>query len=283
LTSPGDNIIIQFPYYPAWPGGAALNRIKIKEWKTKVSGSFADGLKNLEGLIDSRTKAIVIGQPQVPGGSILADDNLKKLITIARSKKLYLIADEVCLLLESDKKSSPLANLYNKGISIGDLSKPFGAGGLRLGWLASADQSILTKCLPLRGYTTMSNSSLSEYLACLIINNRKKFLAPRLRVARKNYELLKKFLYKYDSIFDFIEPRIGVTLLVRLKINISSLDFCRGLIKKYNTLLVPGSVYGLNNYLRIGFGGPTKAFKRGLDNLEKYVQSFQNDIEKIDY
>lgn len=274
IATAGDNIIIQFPYYPAWRGGAALNQVAIRAWSTKNEDNFSASLKNLEKLIDSRTKAIIIGQPQVPGGSILNYDSLKKIITIASRNKLYLIADEVCLWLANDKNISPLASLYNKGISISDLSKSFGAGGLRIGWLATSDQEILNNCLPLRGYTTMSNTAPSEYLASLILKNKRKFIAPRLKMARKNYQLLKKFLDKYKRVFEFSAPQVGVTALVKLKMNISSLVFCEGLIKKYSTMLVPGSAYGLNNYFRIGFGGPTAIFKKGLEQLEKYIQYF---------
>lgn len=269
LTVPGDNVIIQFPYYPAWPGGAFLNEVEIRPWRSSRNGRFS--IRSLENLVDDCTRAIIIGRPQVPDGSFFNDEELAGIIKVAQRNGLYLVADEVCLLLSSGKNIRPVASLYDKGISLGDLSKPFGAGGLRIGWLATADRSVIKKSLPLRGYTTMSNSAPSEYLANLIIKNKDKFILPRLRIAQINYRLLKKFLLKHDDLFEFSEPSAGLTVFVRLKTDVGSLKFCQGLIKKSNTLLVPGSVYGANDYLRIGFGGPPRLFKKGLVKLEEYI------------
>lgn len=274
LLNQGDNIIVQFPIYQALYQVAESNGVKIKRWNLKKENNFLPDLAELDNLIDENTKMIVINQPQVPIGSIMEKERLKALINMAEKYDLYIVADEVCLpLLWNIKNTVPaIADIYKKGISIGDVSKPFGAGGLRIGWLAAQNINIFKDCLALRGYTTMSNSGPSEFLAALILKNREKILWPRLKVLRKNFAGLVRLVKKNEKIFSLTRPRGGATAFINYNLKINSDDFCRELIKKYDTLLVPGSVYGLENYFRIGLGAKSEVFKTGLKNLERFIK-----------
>lgn len=276
LLNQGDNIIVQFPIYQALYQVAESNGVKIKKWNLKKENNFLPDLAELDNLIDENTKMIVINQPQVPIGSIMEKEMLKALINLAEKYDLYIVADEVCLpLLWNIKNTVPaVADIYKKGISIGDISKPFGAGGLRIGWLAAQDINIFKDCLALRGYTTMSNSGPSEFLAALILKNRGKILWPRLKVLRKNFAGLARLVKKNEEIFSLARPRGGATAFINYNLKINSDDFCRELIKKYDTLLVPGSVYGLENYFRIGLGAKSEVFETGLKNLERFIGQF---------
>ena len=274
LLNQGDNIIVQFPIYQALYQVAESNGVKIKRWNLKPENNFLPDLAELNNLIDKNTKMIVINQPQVPVGSIMAEAMLKTLINIAEKNNLYIVSDEVCLPLfwNIKNKVPAIADIYKKGISIGDVSKPFGAGGLRIGWLTTQNINIFKDCLALRGYTTMSNSGPSEYLAALILKNKEKILEPRLKILRKNLADLIRLVEKNKKIFCLTVPRAGATAFVNYNLKIKSEYFCRELIKKYNTLLVPGSVYGLENYFRIGLGAKPEIFQIGLKNLEKLVK-----------
>lgn len=282
LLEAGDNIIAQFPIYQALYQVAEANGVAIRKWNLKKENNFLPDLTELAGLIDKNTKMIVINQPQVPIGSIMTKEKLEALINLAEKYGLYIVADEVCLPLLWDIKSAvpAIADVYKKGISIGDLSKPFGAGGLRIGWLAAQDVSLFKDCLTLRGYTTMSNSGPSEFLAALILKNREKILKPRIKVLRENFNKLIKLVESNKKFFSLVAPRAGATAFINYDLKIHSEDFCRKLVKKYNTLLVPGSVYGLENYFRIGLGAKTEIFKIGLNNLEKFVGYIENFQQK---
>ncbi|MBI2459373.1 MAG: aminotransferase class I/II-fold pyridoxal phosphate-dependent enzyme [Parcubacteria group bacterium] len=277
LLNKGDNIIAQFPIYQALYQVAQSNGVKIRRWNLKKENNFLPDLAELNNLIDKNTKMIVINQPQVPIGSIMDKDMLETLINIAGKYNLYIVSDEVCLPLAwASKNMVPaLADIYKKGISIGDISKPFGAGGLRIGWIATQSLEIFKNCLALRGYTTMSNSGPSEYLAALILKSKDKILEPRLKTLRKNFARLIIFVRKNKDFFSLTTPRGGATAFISYNFKINSDDFCRQLIKKYNILLVPGNVYGLENYLRIGLGAKPVIFQTGLKYLEKFVKQFK--------
>jgi len=85
--------------------------------------------------------------------------------------------------------------------------------------------------------------------------------------------MLEKLLNESGGVLETIVPKGGVTCFVRYNLEIDSVDFCAGLIKKYNTLLVPGSVYGAERYFRVGFGVNSKIFQIGLKNLHQYLKN----------
>ncbi|MDP3093747.1 MAG: aminotransferase class I/II-fold pyridoxal phosphate-dependent enzyme [bacterium] len=275
LSNTGDEMISFFPNYQALFQIAKTCGVKIKWWKLDEKKYFSPDFNQLSRLITKDTKAIIINQPQVPTGFVFTKSDYLTLIKICRKCGLYLVSDEVCRWLYLDKSNgiSPAVDLYDKAISIGDVSKSFGAGGLRIGWLASQNREILEKCIPLRGYTTMSNSAPSEYLATLILRNRKEILKSRLTTAEINYQLLDKFVRKNIDKISLIMPAGGVTVFPKLKLKINSLNFCKKLIEKKNTMLVPGTVYGMPKNLRLGFGCKTRLFRKGLAGLQQYLKS----------
>lgn len=276
LSNPGDEMISLFPIYQSLYQIPQTCGVKIKWWNLDENDNFSPDFDQLIKLISPRTKAIIINQPHVPTGFIFDKNEYQDLISIARKYNLYLISDEVCrwLYLKKENEIPPVVNLYEKAISIGDFSKPFGTGGLRIGWLVCQNRKIIEKCISLRGYTTMSNSAPSEYLATLVLKNKDKFLKPRVETALTNYQLLEQFVQRNKRKISLIKPRGSVTAFPKIKLGIDSREFCKGLIEKENTLLVPGDVYGINNRFRIGFGCTTDNFERGLEKLQLYLNNF---------
>lgn len=275
LFNSGDEIIVGWPCYQALYEVASAAGLKINKWILRqTKDCYYFDFSELSKMINKKTVAIVINQPQVPTGFIFKQEEYKKLIEIARNADLLVIADEVCRWLNpcSVYQAAPVVDVYEKGISIGDFSKPFGAGGLRIGWLATCDPTIFKKISPLRGYTTMSNSATSEFLAKEILNNKEKILIPRLKTAKKNINTLKKFTNEFTDKISFIQPNGGVTALVNYNAHIDDETFCRDLIKKENIMLVPGSLYGWKNCFRIGFGAKEDIFTAGLAGLRKYLK-----------
>jgi aspartate/methionine/tyrosine aminotransferase len=72
-----------------------------------------------------------------------------------------------------------------------------------------------------------------------------------------------------------IPPKGGVVFFPRLKSGQSSELLCKILVEKYRTFTVPGSVFMMDPYLRIGFGGDDQELTLGLVQLEKAI----NDIK----
>ena len=151
------------------------------------------------------------------------------------------------------------------------MSKPYGLGGLRIGWLASHHKNLLAACSGLRDYTTMCSSAPSEFLAVIALENKNKILNRKISLARENLSLLEQFIQENGDILSWTKPKGGVSAFPRYNLDLDSVQFCEGLIKRENTLLLPGSVFGLEYHFRIGFGKGKKDFRAGLNKIGRYL------------
>lgn len=175
LFTASDSLIIQKPIYPSLykiPEGLGCTVI---DWDFKWAEDFKLNLESLKKIIreNPEVKALVINNPNNPCGYCFNEFELKELINILNGR--YLIGDEVfrdiCL-----KPIPAVANLYEKGISISDVSKSYGLQGLRVGWIATQDEKIIEKCLSQKSYFSLRTSILSEKIAALALNKREILL-----------------------------------------------------------------------------------------------------------
>jgi aspartate/methionine/tyrosine aminotransferase len=175
LFTLGDSLIVQKPIYPSLykiPEGLGC---KVIDWDFKWAEDFKLNLESLKKIISENpeVKALVINNPNNPCGYCFNEFELKELINILNGR--YLIADEVfrdiCLNLPP-----PVASIYEKGISISDVSKSYGLQGLRVGWIATQDEKIIEDCLAQKSYFSLRTSILSEKVAVLALNKREVLL-----------------------------------------------------------------------------------------------------------
>jgi aspartate/methionine/tyrosine aminotransferase len=152
-------------------------------------------------------------------------------------------------------------------ISIGDMSKPWGLGGLRVGWIASRQHELLQRISEARDYSSMCCSAPGAFLAELALRHSAQVLTPRLATARANRDKLAQVIAHSQGILSWHPPCAGYTCFVQLPIQLSSTAFCRHLAQEKRILLLPGQVYGsaYEQFVRIGFGCTTQVFQEGLD------------------
>ncbi|MGE5196285.1 MAG: aminotransferase class I/II-fold pyridoxal phosphate-dependent enzyme, partial [Anaerolineae bacterium] len=165
----------------------------------------------------------------------------------------------------------PAADLYDKAISLGVMSKTFGFAGMRIGWLATQDHESLQACLEFKCYLSICNSGPSEILALMALRAKEKILERNLKIIRFNLQLLDQFFQKYPNLFAWKRPIAGSTAFPKL-LAPSSIDaFVEDLVAKEGVMLLPASVYDFpGNYFRLGFG--RKDMPEALSRLERYIK-----------
>jgi len=190
-----------------------------------------------------------------------------------------LLSDEVYKFLEYNESDTlPSAcDLYERGISIGVMSKSYGLAGLRIGWLVIKDKPLYKKIASFKNYTTICNSALSEFFAILALRNRNKILNRNLEIINNNLILLDDFFHKYNKIFTWIKPKAGSIAFPRFLVRNSVEDFCLDLLKEKSVLLMPSTNYDYGDrHFRIGFG--RKNMPEALNKLDEYVKEKYNDL-----
>lgn len=263
----GDNVVVEDPCYASHAEVAAALGAEVRRLPLRAEDGWKPDPERLAALVDRRTRLVLINHPHNPSGAVLDASELQALIRVAESAGAILASDEVFRPIALDGTPMPSAvTLSERAVSIGDLSKPWGLGGLRVGWLASHDAEILRRAAHARDYTTMCGSGPAERLAEIALRHASTLLAPRMAGARENRRLLAAAIERSEGRLVWQAPAAGYSAWVQLPDGIEAEPFCRSLALERSVLLLPGSVFGdaYRRYLRIGIGGAPETFGAGL-------------------
>ena len=200
-----------------------------------------------------------------------------QLVELARERGIWIFSDEVYRLLELDSadRLAPFATVYEKGISLGVMSKPFGLGGLQIGWIACQSREILAATARLKDYMAVCNSAVSELHAVTALRNKAAIVSSRRQICLSNMVLLDAFFEEYADMFEWVRPKSGCVGLPKLKLELSVEVFAQQLVDGPGVLVMPASVFGFaGNFFRIGFGRTT--MPRSLERFTELADSHRN-------
>jgi alanine-synthesizing transaminase len=137
LLNPGDEVLVPCPDYPLWSAAVALNGGTVRYYDCDAEDRFYPNPDQIESLINERTKAIVVINPNNPSGAVYDRDTLQQIATLAEKHEIVLLADEIYdQMVYDDAEFVPLATLVNSSVCLtfSGLSKIYRACGYRVGW-----------------------------------------------------------------------------------------------------------------------------------------------------
>jgi aspartate/methionine/tyrosine aminotransferase len=266
-----DHVIVHWPCYQSLAEVARSIGCRVSLWKAHEENGWALDIDELEQIIQSDTRAIIINTPHNPTGYLMPSDEFQEVSRIARENGIILFSDEVYRESEyrSEDRLSAACDFGKHAVSLGVMSKTYGLPGLRIGWIATRNKEIYEKMAALKDYTTICNSAPSEFLAELALRHRVALAERNLSIIASNLDMLDQFFARHPDRFAWQRPQagsIGFPKLMGEMIN----DFCKDLVEKTGVLLLPGTLYDKqSHHFRIGFG--RKNFPEALALLEDFL------------
>ena len=274
LLESGDHIIVQSPCYQSLYEVANAIGCSVYEWVMDAENNWELDIDSLKKNITEHTKAIIINFPNNPTGYTISKETLKKIIDIAKQHDIFIFSDEVYRFLEyrAEDRLPAVCDIYDKGVSLGVMSKSFGLPGLRIGWIVTKDNTLLRKMASFKDFTTICSSAPGEFLAALALKHKEFILNRNLGIVKTNLRHLEVFFKNHSNRFEWIKPRAGPLIFPRLTFTQDAETFCLDLMNKKGVLLLPGNQFNYrSNHVRIGFG--RKNMPEALAKLEEYVTS----------
>jgi len=270
LVGPGDEIIVQQPMYGAVAGMAQALGARVRPWILEEERGYRADLSALAALLSPRTRLVAITQPNNPTGAVLEDDAMGELVHLIGSVGAWLLSDEVSrdLALGPQVVTPAVATGYDRAISVADVTKPFGLGGLRVGWFVSRAGELRAAASARRDYTTLSPATPSDLLARIALRHAAEIIAQPAALAREHLRELNALAAAHDMI-SLVPPRAGLTAFVRAR-GASALQ--RHLADE-GVLVVPGELFGAPDHLRIWLGASDDSFAYALSCIDRYLAS----------
>jgi len=137
LLNRGDEVLIPSPDYPLWSAAVSLNNGTPKYYDCDQHNGFLPDAEQIESLITSKTRGIVVINPNNPSGAVYSRAVLQQLVAVAEKHRLVLLADEIYdQMVYDDAEFVPMATLVENGVCLtfSGLSKVYRACGYRVGW-----------------------------------------------------------------------------------------------------------------------------------------------------
>jgi aspartate/methionine/tyrosine aminotransferase len=273
LLGAGDHAIVPWPGYQSLYEVGRANGADITLHELHEADGWSLDVPRLLGALTPATRLVVVNAPHNPTGMMPTTAEWATLTGELSARDIHLLADEVYRFLEFDESDrlTTGADAFERGVSLGVMSKSFALAGLRIGWLASHDREVLARCMAAKDYLTICSSAPSEILALIGLRARDLILARSRGIVTANLERLDGFFVDWADRFTWVRPRGGSIGFPRLTVpGVRIDDWAAGLVEAEGVLLVPGSVFGHpGNNFRLGFGRTDLPEALGL--LEGYA------------
>jgi aspartate/methionine/tyrosine aminotransferase len=270
MVESGDVVVSVVPTYQqhvAIPESLGADVRQV--WLRERDGWRLD-LDELAAAADGAT-LIALTNPNNPTGAQLDGAALDGVAALADRAGAWILADEVYRGLDQagDGTSASFADIYPRTIAVGSMSKAFSLAGLRLGWITAPPQ-VLDAVSRHRDYSVISVGAVDDLLAAIALEHADAMLARNRSIVRGNLAVLDAWVADEPRV-SYERPTSGTTALLRIDAPMSSEDFCLQLLEAQGVLLVPGSAFGVEGVVRIGFANAPGVLADGLERTSAFL------------
>ncbi|MDR2700284.1 MAG: pyridoxal phosphate-dependent aminotransferase [Nitrososphaerota archaeon] len=265
----GGNVIIPTPYWTAYDLIAKSIGAQTKLLKTEMETGWKVDLDKLESLIDSKTKMIILNNPNNPTSNIMDDETLDEIVEIANKKGIIVLSDEVYGAIAFNKTKSILDyGADSKHILSNGFSKTFTMTGWRIGYIV-ANKMFIDQITKLN-QITFNNVPVFIQEAAMKGLELHKQIAENIKAKYKQRaDLASK---KLDAAgFKFTQPDAPFYVFPK-RDGLDGEKFTLNLLDS-GVAVAPGTSFGdYQEYFRISLTAPDNEIEVGLDKICEVVQ-----------
>ncbi len=258
-----------FPTYMQIPGlirslGGELIPIHLREEE-----GWQPDPDDVAAAFEAGARVLLITNPNNPTGAVLERGRMEAILSHAARHGAWIVADEVYSGAEIRGDVTPsFYGRYERVVATHSLSKAYGLPGLRVGWAISTPE--LAEDLWSRtDYTTITPATLSDALATLALSAgvRPRILERTRGIIQANLGRFSEWVESEGGRFSWRAPDAGAIGFLRYRTPISSSEMAEGLRVEESVLVVPGDQFGMDGFLRVGFGIPEHELMTALARL----------------
>ena len=277
LVEPGDRVISIMPTYQQLYSIPESYGAEVKLLNLTPENGYLPALEQLKELAVPGTKLICVNNPNNPTGALMSTELLREIVGIAKSLDAYVLCDEVYRhLTQEDVWCESIVDLYEKGISVSSMSKVFSLAGLRLGWIATHDETVRKALLSHRDYNHISCGMFDEALAAVALQHSERILERNCGIVRENLAVLDAWVQSEPRIH-YQKPMAGTTALVYYDYAPDSYAFCTRMYHETGAFVTPGDCFEQPKSMRIGYASDMQTLKDGLAAISAFLRILEQE------
>lgn len=288
LLDDGDEILIPSPDYPLWTATATLAGGRVVHYICDEQSEWYPDIEDIKSKISSKTKAIVLINPNNPTGALYPREILEQIANIAREHNLIIFSDEIYdrLLLDGDEHIS-IASLAPDlfCVTFSGLSKSHMIAGFRIGWMILSGRKDLAKDY-IEGINMLSNMRLCSNVPAQSV----------VQTALGGYQSVEKYIfpggriheqrdYIYKALNDIpgisvVKPKAAFYIFPKIdtkKFNIlNDEQFALDFLKEKKVLIVHGGGFNWSepDHFRIVYLPEMSVLKEATQKLADFLDNY---------
>ncbi len=282
LINPGDEVLLQAPYWVTYPEAVQIFGGKPVVINSDETTNYKISVTQLEKAYTNKTKLLIFSSPSNPTGTVYTPEEVKAIGQWAVSKNIWVMTDEIYLHLiysGSEFSSMPglVPELREKCVIINGVAKTYAMTGWRVGWTIGPKE--FTKAsINLQSHMTSNVNNIAQQATIAALNGSQEVLKPMLDAFAKRRETIVKMLNEIKGVvcpepggafyvYPSVKGLIGKT--VNGKTINSSLDLANIALEEIDVALVPGEAFGTPGYVRMSYALSDKDLVEGITRLQK--------------
>ncbi|TET83462.1 MAG: pyridoxal phosphate-dependent aminotransferase [Anaerolineales bacterium] len=272
-VNPQDEVILLAPYWVSYPEMVKMVS-SIPVIVTPEDGTFHPKLEDIERVVTSHTKAIIVNSPNNPSGVIYSEEFIAGIVEFCERKDIYLILDDIYHTLVFDGQRAPIAYKYtdkdlenSKLIVINGVSKVYGMTGFRIGW-AVAPRKLVEVMTNIQSQTTSNASVISQAAAEGALTGVQSVIENLRLTMQNNRDVMMQELITFNGIRVTRPSGTFYCLPDFRAYSNDSIELSRFLLEKALVVTIPGVAFGMEGHLRLSYAGSVNDITKGIERIK---------------
>ncbi|MBC1236109.1 pyridoxal phosphate-dependent aminotransferase [Nostoc sp. 2RC] len=282
ITNPGDEIILNTPYY--FNHEMAIAMAGCHAILVATDENYQLRTEAISQAITPKTRAIVTISPNNPTGVVYSEATLHQVNEICRIHGIYHISDEAYEYFTYDgvKHFSPgaFAGSSKYTISLYSLSKAYGFASWRIGYMV-IPQHLLAAVKKVQDTILICPPVISQYAALGALQAKQEYLQENIAAISQVRKLVLKSLNRLENLCTITPANGAFYFFLKVHTPMDAFELVKRLIQEYKVAVIPGTTFGVENqcYLRVAYGALQQ--ETAKEGIERLVEGLQNLVAEF--
>jgi aspartate/methionine/tyrosine aminotransferase len=265
LLEPGDLALCERPAYEVLATLPAMVGARVERVERQAGSGWRLPATLCADIGRLRPRLLVLSNPHNPTGAVLGAEELAPVAEALERVGGVLLVDEVYLEFSARAAEQSLGRLGRNVVVVSSLTKAFGLGNVRFGWLA-AEAELVARALRLNDYVTVLYPSPCAWVGGHALDSLEALQRRAEAVRRRNLPIVQAWIDSRSDV-GWHPSEAAVIGLLQLRRLADTARWCAELHDRWDTLVVPGEFFEAPGHVRLGFGCAPEPLREGLARI----------------
>ena len=277
ITCPGDEIIIQTPYY--FNHEMAIIMASCRPVLVATDENYQLRPDAIADTITEKTRAVVTISPNNPTGAVYSEETLREVNQMCRDKGIYHISDEAYeyFTYNGIKHVSPGAfpGSSEHTLSLYSLSKAYGFASWRIGYMV-IPQHLFSALMKIQDTILICAPVISQYAALGALQVGASYCKEKIGAIASVRQLALDALKGLDGLSTIAPANGAFYFFLKVDTQLGAFELVEQLIREHRVAVMPGTTFGMKDgcYLRVAYGALQKdTVAEGVERLVRGIKT----------